>query len=312
MADFYTPPADPEALHAEALLQASCYSLPYGAVGFSSHLITYYTMLALVCGRRPLWPWRRLRYPRYSAIPGIISLIGTTAVTSISINECSSEKPFRLIGAWMMMTSIAVSLMSISAPFAFGTSKEELLAEKVANEKVRKERKSFDMIAYARMDGKGQKFPVPGVEIQLHVDDPARMRKRTMGVRGLILVGMLWVAGSVMGVYGIILFCDGRWNAIGVLNTITAVFGLVVFSPTIWMICNLKHLKSDDFGMLISLQLALVCSLGLLWMDWTIGAMTGNLIGVPGNSGKDGVVNKKLSDMAWIYFALKRLPLLGL
>ncbi|CZR53694.1 uncharacterized protein PAC_03574 [Phialocephala subalpina] len=312
MSDFYTPPADPAALHAEALLQASCYSLPYGAVGFSSHLITYYTMICLICGRRPLWPWRRLRYPLYSAIPGIISLIGTTVVTSISINRCSSEKPFRLIGAWMMMTSIAVSLTTISAPFAFGTTKEELLAEKVANEKVIKERKSFDMIAYARMDGKEKKFPVPGLEVLLHVDDPGRKRKRAMGVRGLILVGMIWVSGSIMGVYGIILFCDGRWNAISVLNTITAVFGLVVFSPTILILCKLKNIKSDTLGILISLQLVLVCSLGLLWMDWTIGAMTGNLVGVPGRSGKDGVVNRKMMDLAWIYFALKRLPLLGL
>lgn len=43
--------------------------------------------------------------------------------------------------------------------FAFGTTKDELRAEKVAMEKVKRETKSYDMIAYARMDGKEKKFP---------------------------------------------------------------------------------------------------------------------------------------------------------
>jgi hypothetical protein len=66
-------------------------------------------------------------------------------------------------------------------------------------------------------------------------------------------------------------------------------------------------MKQKRFWGLLQIQLFLVCSLGLLWMDWTIASMTGNLIGVPGHN--DGAVNKNL---AWLYFGLKRLPLLGL
>lgn len=211
------------------------------------------------------------------------------------------------------MTSVAVSLTSIGAPLALGTTEEKIAAEKAIKEAMLRERKSFDLIAYARMQSReDRKFPIPKIEVQHYVEDPARKKRREVGYAALVWVGLIWVAGSIMGVYGIILFCDGRWSVIGILNTVTAVFGLVVFSPAIYFVFNLKHMKSDVFWMLVTVQLVLVCALGLLWMDWTIAAMTGNLIGVPGRSAKDGPVNKKVEMLAWAYFALKRLPLLGI
>src|SRR4051812_46709979 len=127
---FSSSPPGISALHDEALLQATCYSLPFGAVGFSSHLITYYTMIVLICGFRPLCPWRRLEFPLSGLIFGVLSLIGTTIVTSISISRCDGELPFRLIGGWMLMTSVAVSITTIATPYAFGTSKQEILIQK--------------------------------------------------------------------------------------------------------------------------------------------------------------------------------------
>jgi hypothetical protein len=313
MSSFYTPPTDPAALHAEALLQATCYSLPYGAMGFGSHIITYYTLIVYILGRRPLSPWKRLQYPFFSAISGCISFLGTTILTIISISRCNAELPFRLMGAWMLMTSVAVSLTSIAAPYALGTTEEEIAVEKLQKETLLRERKSYDMIAYARMEARSdRKFAIPEVMVQLYVEDPARKKKRETGYAALVWVGIIWVAGSLMGVYGVILFCEGRWNAISVLNTVTAVFALITFSPTIIFFLNLKGMKSSLFWGLFTAQLVLVCALGLLWMDWTIGAMTGNLVGVPGRSSKDGPVNKKVEVLAWAYFILKRLPLLGM
>lgn len=54
-----------------------------------------------------------------------------------------------------------------------------------------------------------------------------------------------------MGVYGIILFCNGRWNVIPVLNTVTAAFGLIVFSPTLWAIGRGRKITSDEFGLVL-------------------------------------------------------------
>jgi hypothetical protein len=309
MSDPFAPPEAISALHAEALSQASCYSLPYGAVGFCSHLITYYTMIALIFGRTPLAPWRRLEFPISGFITGAASLLGTTIVTSISISRCAGELPFRLVGAWMLMTSIAVSITTISAPYAFGISRQELLTEKENKERYKRERKSYDVIAAARMAESEAKFTVPEVELQMYIEDPARKAKRALGQIALFWVLMIWVAGSIMGVYGVVLFCQGKWSSISVVSTVTLVFTCVVFWPLYIIFWSLftGGMKKEKISILLMIQLFLVCSLGLLWMDWTIASMTGNLIGVPGH--KDGAVNRKL---AWLYFGLKRLPLLGL
>jgi hypothetical protein len=303
------PSPDLSALHEEASIQAACYSLPYGAVGFSSHLITYYTMIVLILGLRPLCPWRRLEFPLSGFISGTISFIGTTIVTSVSISRCAGELPFRLIGAWMLMTSVAVSITTIATPYAFGISKQEVLTNKENRETYIRERKSYDVIAVARMADREAKFTVPEVELKMYVEDPARKAKRSLGKSALFWVVMIWIAGSIMGVYGVMLFCEGKWSSISTMNTVTIVFTILVFWPVYLIFFSLFRggMSEDKFWMLIVIQLALVCSLGLLWMDWAIASMTGNLIGLPGH--KDGAVNQKL---AWLYFVLKRLPLLGL
>ncbi|TEB25446.1 hypothetical protein FA13DRAFT_1765771 [Coprinellus micaceus] len=42
--------------------EIKCYNLPYGALGFASHVLTYYTILCLWFGRKPLWPFSRVSY----------------------------------------------------------------------------------------------------------------------------------------------------------------------------------------------------------------------------------------------------------
>lgn len=55
-----------------------CYALPYGGFGFASHILTYYAMTMICCGRRPLAPWTRLRGPRkWNLSLAIIKLIFT-------------------------------------------------------------------------------------------------------------------------------------------------------------------------------------------------------------------------------------------
>jgi hypothetical protein len=159
------------------------------------------------------------------------------------------------------------------------------------------------------MAGSDAKFTVPEVKLQMYVEDPTRKARRELGRVALFWVGMIWVAGSIMGVYGVVLFCDGKWSSIHVVSTVTTVFACVVFWPLYIIFWSLFKggMKQKRFWGLLQIQLFLVCSLGLLWMDWTIASMTGNLIGVPGHN--DGAVNKNL---AWLYFGLKRLPLLGL
>ncbi|KAF8544355.1 hypothetical protein BDD12DRAFT_873067 [Trichophaea hybrida] len=43
--------------------EIQCYTLPYGAIGMISHVLTYFTIIMLSMGRSPFMPWRILSSP---------------------------------------------------------------------------------------------------------------------------------------------------------------------------------------------------------------------------------------------------------
>ena len=45
--------------------EIGCYALPYGGLGFTSHVLTYLTVFCLSHGRTPLMPWRPLDGERF-------------------------------------------------------------------------------------------------------------------------------------------------------------------------------------------------------------------------------------------------------
>jgi hypothetical protein len=70
--------------------EISCYGLPYGAIGFVSHLLTYYTMAALAFEKTPLMPWRDLNNGVQNLPLAITKLIFTTIPSIATIIHCGS------------------------------------------------------------------------------------------------------------------------------------------------------------------------------------------------------------------------------
>jgi hypothetical protein len=70
--------------------EISCYGLPYGATGFVSHLLTYYTMAALAFEKTPLMPWRDLNNGVQNLPLAITKLIFTTIPSIATIIHCGS------------------------------------------------------------------------------------------------------------------------------------------------------------------------------------------------------------------------------
>jgi len=70
--------------------QMACYSLPYRAIAFVSHLLTYYPMFVLHNQRRPLVLWSKanLSHPAFSAFVGAITPIATTVLGAVSTHRC--------------------------------------------------------------------------------------------------------------------------------------------------------------------------------------------------------------------------------
>jgi hypothetical protein len=94
-----------------------CYALPYGGLGFGSHILTYYCIIVNAYGRRPIMPWKRQEYQYFDLIIGFLQLVGTTISGTLTVTRCSGDTRLQLLGIWMVLTSAA---SSIAAMFGHG------------------------------------------------------------------------------------------------------------------------------------------------------------------------------------------------
>ncbi|KAK3395318.1 hypothetical protein B0H63DRAFT_506802 [Podospora didyma] len=95
--------------------QIHCYALPFGAIGFASHLLTYVTVLCLASGRSPWWPKRKLTGRKVNLAFGIIGLSITIPLTVLTMMHCRNSWSFILISVWKLVLSVTLSFMTINA-----------------------------------------------------------------------------------------------------------------------------------------------------------------------------------------------------
>ena len=56
----------------ETISQITCYALPYGGIGFLSHVLTYYSIVCIGIGVRPIMPGRPIKHKHTDSIMAII------------------------------------------------------------------------------------------------------------------------------------------------------------------------------------------------------------------------------------------------
>jgi hypothetical protein len=95
--------------------EIKCYSLPYGGIGFLSHVLTYWTILVLGFGRKPYWPWSRLSAGKFDLCLSILQLFITVAIASFTIARCRSRWQFILLAVWKLVMGMVVGAWGISA-----------------------------------------------------------------------------------------------------------------------------------------------------------------------------------------------------
>lgn len=81
-------------LQTQASAEAACYSLPYGGIGFASHIVTYYTIVMLILGRQPLRPWKWIKHKLRSIVLSAVQLIATIILSSLAISKCRKQWEF--------------------------------------------------------------------------------------------------------------------------------------------------------------------------------------------------------------------------
>ena len=117
-----------------------CYGLPYGGLGFASHILTYYTLACLWHYRKPLWPLRRLIYIIHTALTGLlcnrspeicpskeleyrefnyatagISLISTVALSIFTMVKCANSWQLVAIASSKLLLSFVSGVTALHA-----------------------------------------------------------------------------------------------------------------------------------------------------------------------------------------------------
>lgn len=90
-----------------------CYSLPFGVLGFVSHLISYWNVFWLLKYQRPLWPFEEVGHKEIDFVTLFLSLCGTVIPSIITSLGCHSDWRFILIAIWKLFFSICVSIIGL-------------------------------------------------------------------------------------------------------------------------------------------------------------------------------------------------------
>jgi hypothetical protein len=235
--------------------ELKCYSLPYGAIGFTSHVLTYWTILVLGFGRRPYWPWSRLSAGKFDLCLSVVQLIVTVAIAAFTIARCRSRWQFILLAVWKLVMSVVVGIWGISASqYAMKASKYELLTKH-----------GGDIRADLRSPG---------------LDKASRIWSSNDGTWWTLV---LYSAAAVVGLVGVISLVrenfrvPGVWKITTVFGSLILGTGLVCLALFFYATGLLLGLGFSSLGVVPTLMLVLAA----FYSDWVLGALAGNLVGVP-------------------------------
>jgi hypothetical protein len=284
--------------------EITCYSLPYGALGFISHILTYYTILLLGEGRSPLRPWTKLKHSSFDFCVSVLGLIGTMVLAIFTLVRCSHHWQLLLIGIWKLCMSVlnGVSAIYVSIVLRIDGKKAERTQHQNSES-------SPDLsIAAVVEDGQSSSQEAP---IASGDEKVKKMDFSPDGVWGLVgacewchqfqNVGQLLMIppdffGVVVGLTGLISLIIHNWADHTKLHIITYVFsGAFVFFPLSFC---LKYGFKDGYGLVLMAFIILAAPYG----DWALGTMSDNLLGVPSGDS---------SALYWSYFILKRFTMLS-
>jgi len=291
--------------------ELSCYSLPYGGIGFAGHVLTYWTVALLVAGRRPIQPWEDLKYQKVDLAFDALSLILSLPFAILTIYRCLSTWQYVLLAVWK--TTLAISLSAISFQRSWSIPKD------IQDMKIRKSL-AQNQAAYQPIPGDANSI-YGGVSRNSAVKENGDHTDDGPGVKWSLLWWLtLYGLGTIVGLTGLFSVVRQTYASNHLVRQISSIFLGVAIGPSaiyIVIVILVKVVRKPNrnhpkFGFWNTLaHTAFVAMFLILWVgmlaafysDWVLGAITGNLVGTPGSSNKI---------IYWSYFIAKRIPLFSL
>jgi len=90
-----------------------CYSLPFGALGFISHVLTYYTIACLWFGRKPLWPFKRISNSKFDLVLGFVGISLCIIMSIVTMIRCKNTWQLLVIAVWKLSMSLLNGLTAL-------------------------------------------------------------------------------------------------------------------------------------------------------------------------------------------------------
>lgn len=308
-----------------------CYSLPYGIMGFLSHLLSYYTIICLITARRPLQPWRHITHGRLDLLEAILSMLGTTTCSILTLVRCRGEWPFILVAVWKAVFSLTQTLVTFhrarDAKRVDGERRDRAARyQAVVTRRGVIEmtnihaRAAYEQRLQQNIDPNAwfpvrfwQRFTTPGPNIAPLPplpSLPSQLRTKDFGFKAVRWL-VAYSVSVVIGLVGMSAIAAGNWsNRTRAMENICEVFGafvaLVILLALIHFLykccCGDEWWLSMFFG--FGGIFTMFALLFAFWTDFFLGAIHvrngGSWLGVP-----DGVA----AIIYWAYFAAKRLPM---
>ena len=246
-----------------------CYGIPYGGIGFASHIITYYTIIALWFGVKPFMPRSPLTHHKWDGFMAFVTLAGGNAMAIVTVIRCRKRWQFVLIAVWKICLSTTLALTAF-------TNAVILSIRKANDDDPGPDGQPLPSIMWIGLYVLGLIIGMVGVFSLVKETwlDNSKVRLITYGFGGISggIIALAMLGGIAMVVT---IFCDGDDD---------------VFSTG----CG-TFLGAAPFGGAV-----LFVILGVFYSDWILGAIAGNLAGEPSS---DVVL------IYWLYFAFKRVSL---
>jgi len=89
-----------------------CYTLPFGAIGFASHLLTYYTVLMLGLGRSP-WLLRPLSHGLWDVAFAAVGMLWTLLITVLAMVRRRGQWQFAQLTFWKLAMGLTLSVTAM-------------------------------------------------------------------------------------------------------------------------------------------------------------------------------------------------------
>jgi hypothetical protein len=281
--------------------QIQCYGLPYGGLGFASHIITYFTVVCLWLRRDPLLPWKKICHPWRSFYMGLVSLILSVGFAVFTIVRCASTWQFVTIAVWKVALSTFLGCSTMSTALSVRPLPGRGAFRPVNQSETRPGYDAADDINLLLFNRYQGDQPAPdAIQQRGRQQDDLRENNSPLWL-------FLYAAGLIVGLAGLFSLTKANWqnHTIRLITYIMwGVPGGIVGLVGLCIACGVGDSFGERAGItFLALLAGGVTGFGViaaLYSDWVLAAIAGNYSGVP--SGDNAI-------LYYGYFLAKRIPL---